>query len=164
MDFIKGYSRFAKLPEPRMESVDWDVFLERLGNVVSFQIARSSPAQAAHFDTAQIEQVLINLVKNAHESGSPPEDVSLEVGVVDTGVRIRVCDRGSGMSDTVFRNALLPFYSTKRTGTGLGLPLCREVVESHGGRLNLANRRQGGLAVTIWLPDPPAGVGRAESG
>ncbi|HEX7029037.1 MAG TPA: ATP-binding protein, partial [Gammaproteobacteria bacterium] len=47
---------------------------------------------------------------------------------------------------------LLPFYSTKKSGTGLGLSLCREIVEAHGGRLNIANRSGGGLEVTFWLP------------
>jgi two-component system, NtrC family, nitrogen regulation sensor histidine kinase NtrY len=47
----------------------------------------------------------------------------------------------------------VPFYSTKDTGTGLGLTLCREIVEAHGGRLRIANREDGGAIVTIWLPD-----------
>jgi two-component system, NtrC family, nitrogen regulation sensor histidine kinase NtrY len=50
------------------------------------------------------------------------------------------------------RDALLPFYSTKPAGTGLGLTLCREIVEAHGGRLSLANRVGGGALVTVWLP------------
>ena len=68
------------------------------------------------------------------------------------GVRIEVADRGSGLSPDTLRDALLPFYSTKPTGTGLGLTLCREIVEAHGGRLSLANRPDGGARVTVWLP------------
>jgi signal transduction histidine kinase len=45
-----------------------------------------------------------------------------------------------------------PFYSTKPTGTGLGLTLCREIIEAHAGRLSLANRAGGGALVTVWLP------------
>lgn len=56
------------------------------------------------------------------------------------------------MTDTVLRNALLPFYSTKPAGTGLGLTLCREILEAHGGRITLANRSGGGLAVSLWFP------------
>jgi signal transduction histidine kinase len=48
---------------------------------------------------------------------------------------------------------LVPFYSTKETGTGLGLTLCREIVEAHGGRLRIANREGGGALVSLWLPD-----------
>jgi signal transduction histidine kinase len=99
--------------------------------------------------------VLINLLKNAHESGSLPADV--ELAVVDDGrtIRLQVLDRGGGMSETVLNNALLPFYSTKRSGTGLGLSLCREIAEAHGGRISLANRPDGGLAVSVWLPARP---------
>jgi len=50
-------------------------------------------------------------------------------------------------------NALLPFYSTKAEGTGLGLPLCREIVEAHGGKLLIGNRQKGGLRVTTILPN-----------
>jgi two-component system nitrogen regulation sensor histidine kinase NtrY len=67
-------------------------------------------------------------------------------------LRIEVLDRGSGMSEAVLTNALVPFYSTKRSGTGLGLALAREIAEAHGGRILLSNRDGGGLAVTMILP------------
>jgi hypothetical protein len=60
----------------------------------------------------------------------------------------------AGLAESVLRDALLPFFSTKETGTGLGLTLCREIIEAHGGRLSLANRPDGsnGAVVTLWLP------------
>ncbi|MBP8741725.1 MAG: ATP-binding protein, partial [Pseudoxanthomonas sp.] len=63
--------------------------------------------------------------------------------------------RGPGMNEAVLQNALLPFYSTKRNGTGLGLALAREIVEAHGGRLSLQNRGDGGLCVAVMLPEAP---------
>jgi len=74
---------------------------------------------------------------------------------VQDALRIDVLDRGAGMSDTVLTNALVPFYSTKRSGTGLGLALAREIAEAHGGRISLSNREGGGLAVTLILPALP---------
>lgn len=67
-------------------------------------------------------------------------------------LRLDVLDRGKGMNEQVLQNALMPFYSTKRNGTGLGLALTREIVEAHGGRVSLQNRGDGGLCVSILLP------------
>ncbi|WP_428311357.1 sensor histidine kinase [Hydrocarboniphaga sp.] len=155
--FLENYARFAKLPQPRKAAVDWADFLAHLQRTATFTQIGSAPTAPAHFDRAQIEQVLINLLKNAHEAGGAAEGVELEVrAVAEPGsgdqVLIRVLDRGPGMSDTVLASALLPFYSTKPDGTGLGLTLCREIIEAHGGRVALANRAVGGLEVRLWLP------------
>ncbi|QBE67217.1 sensor histidine kinase [Pseudoduganella lutea] len=150
--FIQGYARFAKLPAPRRQAYAWPAFVARLAEQVCFQMADAPPLEPAAFDAAQLEQALLNLLKNAHESGSPPCDVTLDIRRLHDTVRIEVRDRGPGMSDTVLANALVPFYSTKRSGTGLGLALAREIAEAHGGRITLANRDGGGLAVTLLLP------------
>lgn len=150
--FILGYARFAKLPAPRLETQHWQAFLTQLGEQVIFRQVGEAPSEPCAFDPAQLEQALLNLLKNAHESGSPADEVTLEVRRLHEGVRIDVQDRGPGMSDAVLTNALVPFYSTKRSGTGLGLALAREIAEAHGGRITLANRDGGGLTVTMLLP------------
>lgn len=153
--FIDGYARFAKLPRPRVEAVNWSSFLGALGQAASFRIGGPLPMRPARFDPAQIEQVLINLLKNSREAGAPADDIEVVVAERAAGWRLDVLDRGSGMSEPVLADALLPFFSTKPGGSGLGLTLCREIVEAHGGRLSLANRKDGGLAVTLWLPFEP---------
>jgi len=150
--FILGYARFAKLPTPRIDAVPWEALVARLRAQVAFRVVGELPAEPAQIDTAQMEQALLNLLKNAHESGSWPDHVELHIRRVQEVVRIEVLDRGSGMNDAVLTNALVPFYSTKRSGTGLGLALAREIAEAHGGRITLANREGGGLAVTMILP------------
>lgn len=150
--FIQGYARFAKLPAPQPESIAWADLVERLRGQVAFGIDGALPETPARFDPAQIEQALVNLLRNAHESGSPPEDVCLRVKKLPNAVAIEVSDRGSGMNEAVLSNALLPFYSTKRGGTGLGLALVREIAEAHGGRVSLANRQGGGVSITMTLP------------
>ena len=150
--FIHGYARFAKLPTPRLEALSWPLFVERLRSQVAFRVDDDLPDEPARLDRAQMEQALLNLLKNAHESGSAPDDVTLRIRRLPGVLRIEVLDRGSGMSEAVLANALVPFYSTKRSGTGLGLALAREIAEAHGGRIGLANREGGGLGVTMVLP------------
>ncbi|HEX8614833.1 MAG TPA: ATP-binding protein [Telluria sp.] len=150
--FILGYARFAKLPSPRVEMCPWPAFVERLASQVTLTVLGTLPPEAARFDPAQMEQALLNLLKNAHESGSPAADVALQVRQAHGTLRIEVMDRGQGMNDAVLTHALVPFYSTKRSGTGLGLALAREIAEAHGGRITLGNRDGGGLTVTLILP------------
>jgi len=151
--FIRGYAQFAKLPAPRVEDVSWADFLERLRSQIDFALEAPPAEWSGRFDPGQLEQALLNLVKNAHESGSPPGAIEVRVRRLPGWVRVEVSDRGSGMPEATLASALVPFYSTKRTGTGLGLALAREIAEAHGGRIALANRDGGGLVVTITLPD-----------
>lgn len=150
--FIRGYARFAKLPTPRLEATPWTVLVDRLRSQISFSLDGELPPGSVRVDVPQMEQALINLLKNAHESGSAPEGVQLRVRRGVGLLRIEVLDRGTGMGEAVLANALVPFYSTKRSGTGLGLALAREIAEAHGGRIGLANREGGGLQVSLVLP------------
>lgn len=150
--FIAGYASFAKLPTPQLAEVMWAPFLDGLALHCRYLLATPVPERPGRFDAVQIEQVLINLIKNAHESGGPEDEVTLSILEAGNELRIEVADRGPGMSEAVLAQALLPFYSTKRSGTGLGLALAREITEAHGGRVLLANREGGGLRVSLRLP------------
>ncbi|WP_225766118.1 ATP-binding protein [Stenotrophomonas sp. Marseille-Q4652] len=155
--FIRGYARFAKLPQPQLQTVAWGEFLARLQRQISFELEGTNAELRARVDPAQMEQALLNLLKNAHEAsgeGDANDDVRVRLLRLPGWTRLEVLDRGPGMNDAVLGNALLPFYSTKRNGTGLGLALCREIVEAHGGRLSLQNRSEGGLCVAVMLPEP----------
>ncbi len=150
--FIQGYAKFAKLPNPRIELVQLSHFIVQLQSQVAFSLINSCDDVSAYFDPSQLEQVLINLVKNAHESGSAADAINISVDHDPRVLTISVKDRGTGMSEQVLKNALVPFYSTKQTGTGLGLALCREIIEAHEGKLSLHNRQAGGLEVVVQLP------------
>ncbi|MEC4724964.1 histidine kinase [Shewanella sp. D64] len=170
--FISNYARFAKLPQPKKDQVNWRKLVDQLGQHYQFTLVGELPDEDGEFDLIQMEQVLLNLLKNAHESGSESNGVTLTIepsslfdgrntgkvrsldneGKVYQGTVIEVKDRGAGMSVDVLKQALLPFYSTKQSGTGLGLPLCREIIEAHDGRISLHNRDSGGLCVRVFLP------------
>lgn len=150
--FLDGYASFARLPLPAKRAVPWRELLAGVEGLYRFQLEGELPAGPAFVDPSQLQQVLINLLKNAAESSSAPEAITLAARADASGAEFVVRDRGKGMSADVMRNALLPFYSTKKTGSGLGLPVCREIVEAHGGRLSLHPREGGGVAVSCWLP------------
>ena len=149
-DFLASYVDLAKLPAPRCAYVSLADLVRR----IAAAYPRAKPGELAKgtawIDEAQVEQVLVNLLKNALEA-SGEGDVEI---AVPSASELVVRDRGPGMSDDVLANALLPFYSTKERGTGLGLALCREIVEAHDGKIRLVNRDGGGLEVTCAFPDP----------
>lgn len=155
--FLEGYARFARLPRPKREPVEWRPFLDRIQALYPFELLREPSAAKGFFDPAQIEQVLINLIKNAQEASARVEGapgVQLQVLIPPQGgTLVQILDRGPGMDAELLRSALLPFFSTKAEGGGVGLPLCREILAEHGGRLAIRNREGGGLAVSCWLPD-----------
>lgn len=154
--FIEGYAKFARLPKPQVQQVEVDKFLLNLQSFKPFIIDELPETKIIYCDPAQMQQAMINLIKNAHESGSTEENIHLKITVTNESFEIQIKDRGKGMSDKNLDNALLPFYSTKSEGTGLGLPLCREIVEAHGGKMMLSNRKNGGLKISLLLPNHPS--------
>ncbi len=151
--FLRGYARYARLPPPKKEEVAWAELLGSVRQLYPFELSGQPPLPNGFFDPAQMEQVLINLLKNAREAS--PEGGAVTVRFEDSpdgGTRLSVLDRGRGMDEDVLRQALLPFFSTKKDGVGVGLPLCREILSEHGGKLSLRSREGGGMAVTCWLP------------
>ena len=102
-------------------------------------------------DKTLLEQVLINLVKNAIEASSNEGFIKLTFDQSNTKNIIRVIDNGGGISNP--DNLFVPFYTTKEKGQGIGLSFCRNIIEQHGGSLNLYNRvNQHGAEAIIELP------------
>lgn len=150
--FIEGYAKFARLPKPQIQRIESYSFFSDLTQISNFELSCSLDSPPIFADPAQLQQVLINLIKNAHEASESDNPVQVSVTFLNDCFEIKVKDRGKGMSEKNLANALLPFYSTKAEGTGLGLPLCREIIEAHGGKIMIVNRNGGGLKVTIVLP------------
>ena len=150
--FIEGYARFAKLPKPQIQPVPVMDFVKNIEQTTGVNDISLPATSHLRFDPVQIQQVIINLIKNAVESGSELEEVTLCLQTRRNDLIISVTDKGKGMSEEELHNALVPFYSTKAGGSGLGLALCREIVEAHGGGIQLNNRADGGLQVLLTLP------------
>ena len=153
-NFIEGYAEFARLPKPNSVVINSEEFLSRVKSIYAFSLDQKENSIRLYGDPAQLQQAIVNLLKNAHESGSDKSEIKIAIKQIKNTTELQILDRGTGMSDRTLKNALLPFYSTKQKGTGLGLPLCREIVEAHGGKMLLSNRTNNGLVVIIILPFP----------
>lgn len=157
--FMAAYARLARLPAPELAPVDveeWVRDVARLETRLEVAI-RPGPPVVVQADRDQLEQALINLVGNAVDavkdvvdgeggegratqgvSEELSEEVVVEWRVLDGHLEVVVEDRGPGISETT--NLFVPFYTTKPGGSGIGLVLSRQIVEAHGGTLELENR------------------------
>ena len=143
--FLRAYAQLARLPKPQMRKVAMAPLAHRIAELENRLPVSVKAAQdiAINADPDQLEQLLINLVRNA-------VDATLETGggvwidweAVDGGVQVTVEDEGPGLPDT--SNLFVPFFTTKPSGSGIGLALSRQIAEAHGGTLTLENRRAGG--------------------
>ncbi len=154
--FLSSYARLARLPPPKVGKVDVPTWVQRVARLetrLPVTVA-PGPATTLRADGDQLDQLLINLITNA-------ADAALTTG---GGVRVRcgpsapqefevvVEDDGPGLPET--SNLFVPFFTTKPTGSGIGLVLSRQIAEAHGGRLTIANRTDGahGCVARLQLP------------
>jgi signal transduction histidine kinase len=102
-----------------------------------------------------LNQVFLNLIKNAAESvDGGPGLVRVEASVRDGSLRVSVSDDGAGMSPEVQQQLFEPFFTTKEggRGTGLGLSICQQIVERHGGTIEVSSTEGSGTTMTVTLP------------
>lgn len=153
--FVQSYRTLAQLPPPKLRPTPLAALLERVV-MLEQRIAvefEPGPAISLAADPDQLEQMLINLLANAADAslanGAKPVSVSWKVNGSD--VEIAVADRGMGIANP--ENLFVPFYTTKSSGSGIGLPLAQQIARAHGGELSLANRDDcEGACATIRLP------------
>jgi len=154
---------FLKDPQGQPEQVDLAELAASLQGRFAVAVSLSvegTPPFAVRFDPHRLRSVVENLIKNAVESGPDPQP-GLRLYRPKAGVvRLEVLDSGTGFSSESLRQALNPFYTTKTTGTGIGLAIADSFVRAAGGKLKLENRPEGGARISLDLPESPE-VGRS---
>jgi len=124
--------------------------IENRGITVKTKLARQ--LTATPIDATQMQQVLVNLVKNAMHAMSRDGTLTLQTGEGGDGVWVSVTDTGGGIPPEQINRIFEPFFTTKKRGTGLGLMIVQRIVRGHGGRIELESHVGRGTTFRIWLP------------
>lgn len=150
MTFVNRYASLAKDYEVHLELISVQACFDRILTLFDTNIEIDIMAKQVIADKVLLEQVLVNLIKNAIEASETGQSVLLQSQEKDNGVEIMVIDSGAGISN--FDDLFVPFYTTKKTGKGIGLSLSRNMLEQQGGKLTLQNRTdQQGVQAVIYL-------------
>jgi nitrogen fixation/metabolism regulation signal transduction histidine kinase len=160
--FMEAYSRLARLPQPKLQPVEIAPLIRRVAGLETRVpvVLAPGPDLLIQADADQLEQLLINLLRNAADAtlestSQVPKfkDAMVKIGWDKTAnhLEVQVEDNGPGLSNTA--NLFVPFFTTKPGGSGIGLVLSRQIAEAHGGSLTLENRKQGtGCVARLRLP------------
>jgi nitrogen fixation/metabolism regulation signal transduction histidine kinase len=152
--FIESYSKLARLPPPRFERLRIGELVKRVAALETRLPVKVSggPDITVRADSAQLEQLLINLIRNAVDASLENRgSVEVEWMRQNGKVIVSVKDEGLGLANTA--NLFVPFFTTKASGSGIGLVLSRQIAESHGGNVTLENRRDvTGCEAKLILP------------
>jgi signal transduction histidine kinase len=164
-EFATAFSAVAQLPEPKFAPTDLAALLEdaarlyRGSSQVEFRVEVERPVPLAWADAGQLQRVIVNLVKNSLDvldgRGAVTMRLRREPEAEGTGVILEVEDDGPGMDAATLERATHPGFTTKSTGSGLGLTLVQRIVEQHGGRFGIESNP--GVGTRAWLTLPAAG-------
>ncbi len=165
-EFVNAFSAVAQLPEPRFMPCDVGALAESVAKLyrgtskVDFLVEIGDPVPLAWADEAQIQRVLVNLIKNALEASPDRGTVTMRAfrqNGADPCVRVEVEDSGPGMDPATLERAVAPGFTTKSTGSGLGLTLVQRIVEQHSGNFGLESHP--GIGTRAWFTLPPVPEG-----
>ncbi len=148
--FIDGYRQLTSLPSPARKNIDIVLLVNKIIDLLGYKIILRAPNSLnMPLDESQIEQCLINLLKNAYEA-SPATDIHICINLSGEFIELSIRDFGPGIA--IVDNLFVPLFTTKKTGTGIGLSLCKQIVQGHNGQLFISNHEGGGCLVRMVLP------------
>ena len=159
-EMVEAFRNYARAPSLKFEKHDLNQIIEEVlllyeGSTCTFSANLSNIPLWIAADTGAMRQVLHNIFKNAAEAAedNPSPHVHIETRSDDTTVILTVANNGKHFSKEMLHHAFEPYVTDKPTGTGLGLPVVKKIIEEHGGRISLSNPASGGACVKIALPE-----------
>lgn len=158
-NMVADFADYARAPAPKLLPVNMH---QLLNEVMGLYEANSSPIllqlNAEHAwlngDATRLRQIVHNLLHNAHDALQQVKDPQILVTTNSsaTEFKLEVSDNGSGIPEQILARVFEPYMTTKTKGTGLGLPIVKKIVEEHGGRITIENKKSGGTKVNVSLP------------
>jgi two-component system nitrogen regulation sensor histidine kinase NtrY len=162
LDFVDKYRSLTSLPKPDLSvftvaSLFRNCKLLMESNIPdNIKISASADPEDISIDAdyAQVEQILINLIKNAVEALSNKNKgiIHMKAFYGEDGVLIQVEDNGTGISDEILEDIFVPFYTTKKNGSGIGLSLSKQIMQNHGGTISVNSVLNEGSSFTLKFP------------
>ena len=158
-EMVEAFRNYARAPSLKLEKQDLNKIIEEVlllyeAGACTFDAVFSNIPAVMYADTTAMRQVLHNIFKNAAEAAeeAAQPEVHIHTDNTDGKITLTVANNGKSFSKDMLANAFEPYVTDKPTGTGLGLPVVKKIVEEHGGRIALSNPAEGGACVKITLP------------
>ena len=158
-EMVEAFRNYARAPALKLEKQDLNKIIEEVlllyeAGACTFDAVFSNIPAVMYADTTAMRQVLHNIFKNAAEAAeeAAQPEVHIHTDNTDGKITLTVANNGKSFSKDMLANAFEPYVTDKPTGTGLGLPVVKKIVEEHGGRIALSNPAEGGASVKITLP------------
>ena len=158
-EMVEAFRNYARAPALKLEKQDLNKIIEEVlllyeAGACTFDAVFSNIPAVMYADTTAMRQVLHNIFKNAAEAAeeAAQPEVHIHTDNTDGKITLTVANNGKSFGKDMLANAFEPYVTDKPTGTGLGLPVVKKIVEEHGGRIALSNPAEGGASVKITLP------------
>ena len=158
-EMVEAFRNYARAPSLKLEKQDLNKIIEEVlllyeAGACTFDAVFSNIPAVMYADTTAMRQVLHNIFKNAAEAAekAAQPQVHIHTANADGQITLTVANNGKSFGKDMLANAFEPYVTDKPTGTGLGLPVVKKIVEEHGGRIALSNPAEGGACVKITLP------------
>lgn len=163
MNFVNAYRDYTTLPQPQFTSVNVKTLITSVGSLfqadmkqagIQFNVEIDAENLELHADVSQLQMVLINLVKNAMDALEHTPNASISLKLYQNTVQqicIEITDNGPGIDEDAMNKIFIPFFTTKKKGSGIGLSLSQQIIQMHGGQLKAASPGANGNGTTFYI-------------